>query len=126
MRKRSNFIQAFQNLRDIFDYEEPFGNVEMVGLVGLFEICFEQAWKAVKEYLQEEGYPEGETGSPKQVLKTAYSIGLIEDEEAWLAALADRNNVAHAYDKGVALSIIRNTKEVYYGLFEKLKSSFEE
>ena len=35
----------------------------------------------------------------KQVLKTAYEAGLITEEEAWIHALADRNNVAHAYEK---------------------------
>lgn len=120
MQKRTNFLQAFNNLGDIFNYQEPYGNVELVGLVGLFEICFEQAWKAMKEYLQEEGYPEGETGSPRQVLKTSYAMGLIDDEEGWLAALVERNNVAHAYDEGVALAIVKNTKEKYYSLFEQL------
>lgn len=124
MEKRKNFEQAFQNLGDIFNYEEPYGNVELTGLVGLFEICFEQAWKAMKEYLQEEGYPEGDTGSPRQVLKKAYGIALIEDEEGWLDALVDRNNVAHAYDKAVALGIVKNTKETYYALFKELEEKF--
>lgn len=44
MRKYENFCNAFDNLKDIYDYEEPYGNVELTGLVGLFEVCFEQAW----------------------------------------------------------------------------------
>ena len=52
MRKFENFCKALENLKDIFNYEEPYGNVEMTGMVGLFEICFEQAWKAMKEILE--------------------------------------------------------------------------
>lgn len=40
------------------------------------------------------GFSEGKTGSPRQILKTAYSAGMIEDEESWLKALVSRNNVA--------------------------------
>ena len=120
MRKRENFGRAFANLSDIFECDEPYSNVELAGIVGLFEICFEQSWKAMKEFLQEEGYSEGDTGSPRQILKMAYATELIEDEDAWLAALVDRNNVVHAYDEGVALAIVKNTKTRYYSLFEKL------
>lgn len=34
-------------------YDEPYSNVVMTGLVGLYEICFEQAWKMMKEKLEE-------------------------------------------------------------------------
>ena len=45
MKKYENFCNALCNLKDIYDYEEPYGNVELTGLVGLFEVCFEQAQK---------------------------------------------------------------------------------
>ena len=56
-------IYGEENLKDIFNYEEPYGNVEMTGMVGLFEICFEQAWKAMKEILEAAGYSEILSGS---------------------------------------------------------------
>lgn len=121
MKKFDNFCNAFQNLKDIYDYEEPYSNVEMTGLVGLYEICFEQSWKAMKELLERDGFAEGQTGSPRQIIKTAYQAGMIEDEEVWLDALVARNNVAHAYNKAIALDIIQKTKNRFYGMFEKLK-----
>lgn len=120
MKKYENFVSAFKNLKDIYDYDEPYGNVELTGLVGLFEVCFEQSWKAMKEILEANGFSEGKTGSLRQILKTAYSAGMIEEEELWLEALVSRNNVAHAYNKEIALEIVRNTKEVYFKLFETL------
>ena len=120
MKKFENFVAAFRNLADIYQYEEPYGNVELTGLVGLFEVCLEQSWKAMKEILQENGFDEGKTGSPRQILKTAYQAGMIQDEELWIAALVSRNNVAHAYNKEVALDIIYNTKDKYYKMFERL------
>ena len=52
MKKYENFCRALNNLKDIYDYQEPYGNVELTGLVGLFEVCFEQSWKAMKELLE--------------------------------------------------------------------------
>ena len=126
MKKTENFYRALNNLKDIYDYDEPYGNVIMTGLVGLYEICFEQAWKAIKELLQEEGYPEAQTGSPRQVLKTAYSAGVIHDEQIWLEALQERNNVTHAYNPEVALGIIARTKDGFYEMFQQLRSDMEQ
>lgn len=125
MKKYDNFCNALFNLKDIYDYQEPYSNVEMTGLVGLFEICFEQSWKAIKEVLLSGGFTEGQTGSPRQILKTAYSAGMISDEHVWLEALASRNNVAHAYNKAVAMDIIHDTKDKYYQMFMDLKSEIE-
>ena len=43
MKKFDNFKSALNNLKDIFTYDGPYGNVEIAGIVGLYEICFEQA-----------------------------------------------------------------------------------
>ena len=106
MKKFENFKAALVNLNDIFSYKEPYGNVEIAGMVGLYEICFEQSWKAMKELLENFGYAEGATGSPRTILKTAYKAGMISDEELWLDALVSRNNVAHAYNQAIAMDII--------------------
>lgn len=125
MKKNENFLKAFHNLKDIYQYEPPYGNVEMTGLVGLFEVCFEQSWKAMKELLEENGFAESRTGSPKMILKTAYQAGMIQDEELWLDAFASRNNVAHSYNEGIAMDIISQTKERYFCMFEKLVETIE-
>ncbi len=114
MKKYENFCNAFYNLKDIYEYEEPYNNVIITGLVGLYEICFEQAWKMMKELLTASGYEESATGSPRSILKTAYKAGMITKEQKWLDALQARNNVAHAYNQSVALDIVHQTKEIFY------------
>ena len=117
MKKFDNLQAAIHNLKDIYSYQAPYGNVEMTGMVGLYEICFEQAWKAIKE---------GATGSPRTVLKTAYKAGMIADEELWLSALTSRNNVAHAYNQAIALDIIiRQVKTKYYDMFVELVNEIQ-
>ena len=125
MKKVDNFFRALENLREIYQYDPPRGNVEITGLVGLYEICFEQSWKAMKELLEESGFSERKTGSPKMVIKTAYSAGMIQDEESWLGALTDRNNVTHSYNVEIAMSIIQHTKDCYVPMFDDLKKEIE-
>ena len=125
MKKYENFCKAQENLQDIYQYDEPYNNVILSGLVALYEICFEQAWKAMKEVMVSEGVREAETGSPKMIIKSAYEFGIITDEDAWLAALVSRNNVAHSYNQAIALDIVRETKERYVGLFLELKKALE-
>ena len=50
MKKFDNLQAAIHNLKDIYSYQAPYGNVEMTGMVGLYEICFEQAWKAMRDF----------------------------------------------------------------------------
>lgn len=125
MKKFDNFKAALEKLKDIYVYKEPYGNVEITGMVGLYEICFEQAWKAMKEILENSGYSEAATGSPRAILKTAYRAGMINDENLWLDALVSRNNVAHAYNQAIAMDIVNLTKEKYYNMFVNLKQTIE-
>ncbi len=125
MKKYDNFCNALNNLKDIYGYEEPYDNVILTGLVGLYEICFEQSWKMIKERLSEYGYSESATGSPRTILKTAYAAGMIKDEQVWLDALQARNNVAHAYNVDVAMDIVGQTKEEFYDMFQALKTEID-
>lgn len=125
MKKYENFCASLKNMKEIYDYDEPYNTVILTGLVGLYEICFEQSWKMMKEILEIHGYEEGATGSPKIILRTAYSAGMIKDEEKWLRALQERNNVTHSYNEIIALGIVRQAKAEFYELFVQLKEEVE-
>lgn len=125
MKKYENFCSSLGNMKDIYNYKEPYDNVVLIGLVGLYEITFEQSWKMMKEILQNHGYEEGATGSPKIILKTAYKAGMIKDEELWLRALQARNNVTHSYNQKIALSIVSEAKTEFYKMFVDLKEEVE-
>lgn len=126
MKKYENFCAALSNMKEIYAYEEPYDHVVLTGLVGLFELCFEQSWKMMKELLEDHGYEEGATGSPKLILKTAYRAGMIQDEELWLHALRERNNVAHSYNQKIALEIVWQAKGKFYQMFCDLREEVEE
>ena len=126
MQKYENFCRSLNNLLEIERYNAPYSTVELTGIVALYEICFEQAWKAMKETLDFCGFPESKTGSPKQILKTAYSADMISDEALWLSALAARNNAVHAYNEAIAQQIAQDAKQKYLPMFLALKAKLEE
>ena len=126
MKKYENFCSALTNMQEIYNYDEPYDTVILTGLVGLYEVCFEQAWKLIKAVLEIHGYEQSATGSPKTILKTAYEAGMIKDETLWLKALHERNNVTHSYNKEIALEIVRQAKSDFYDMFRVLKSEIDE
>ncbi len=119
------FCKAYDNLRREIKLEPPYKLIEYMGLVGLYQIAFEQSWKMMKEILENHGYNEAVTGSPRGVIKTAYAARMINDEEAWLKAMVARNNVAHSYNEDIALNIVKETKEIYVDMFSNLKEAVE-
>ena len=79
----------------------------------------------MKEILEIHGFAEGATDSPKMILKTAYKAGMIKDEELWLSALQERNNVIHSYNRKIAMGIITQAKQKFYKMFCELKEEIE-
>lgn len=125
MRKFENFSRTLENL-EIAAQKENYSLLEETGLIAMFEICFEQSWKVLKEILENEGYRESKTGSPRQILKLAYSAGILNNEEIWLEILNDRNILSHVYDSNKVQSTIVKIKEKYLSAFKSLKKIVKE
>lgn len=126
MKKYDNFCKALSNLKEGAKLEEPYTIVEQTGICGLFEICFEQSWKLIKEVLEDHGRFEEKIGSPKAIIKIAFQCDMISDCESWLELLNSRNILAHTYSDEDALEVIRKLKTEYIELFEKLKKELDD
>ena len=124
MKKFENFCKALKNL-ELAAEQESYSPLEETGFVAMFEICFEQSWKLLKEILKREGIDESKTGSPRQILKSAYGAGILSDEKIWLEILEDRNILSHVYDADKATDMIFKIKQKYLPTFQKLKSTVE-
>lgn len=125
MKKYENFCRAYANLCEASETQPPYSTLELTGLVALFEIAFEQAWKMMKEVLEFHGYSESATDSPRFIIQTAFSASMIDDADVWIMALQSRNNASYAYNKVIAEEIVRLTKEKYISMFGKLKDAVE-
>lgn len=125
MKQYENFCISLSNLKEIYDYQEPYSIVIITGIAILYKSCFEQSWKMMKSILESNGYKGSATGSPKTILKTAYKAGMIKNEELWLQALQERNNVTHSYNQNIALEIVTKTKDKFYDMFCELGEEIE-
>lgn len=117
--KYEKLMSATDRLKEaIADYEKtPLDSVRD-GAIQRFEFCTELAWKTVREYLVEQGY--ADINSPKSVMKTAFSDGLLTNENGWLEILESRNITSHVYDEKTAETIFESIKNVYTPLFSEL------
>lgn len=87
------------------------------GLIQNFEFTFELSWKTLKDYISEQGI---EVNSPKETLRQAYQLNLVDDGEGWLKALAARNITTHVYEEEEIADIAYAISETYFPLVQKL------
>ena len=87
-----------------------------------FEFTFELAWKFLKEFFFERGL---ELNYPKEIIKEAFSVNLIDDENLWIKMLRDRNMTSHTYDEKLADEIFSRIK-LYVPELRNLLKNIEE
>ncbi len=83
-----------------------------------FELCFDLAWKSIKEYAKIQGI---ECYSPRACFKTAFQLKLIDYDEQWLEMIKDRNLAAHLYEEKQADKVYSRLQD-HLALFKKLFS----
>lgn len=91
------------------------------GIIDKFMIQFELGWKVLKELLQYEGRSEARSGSPREILKTAFQVYDFVDEDLWIAMLRDRNNMSHIYDGNAARRLALTIIDTYIPAFQRME-----
>ena len=89
------------------------------GTLHRFEFSFELAWKTIKDYLEYNGVIEN-TGSPREVIKSAFKQGLIQDGDAWIEMMLSRNCLSHQYDENKSREIYDSIKNKYIYLLKNI------
>ena len=111
-----NFEKSFKLLKK-YSKKENITELERAGIIQLFEMSFELSWKVLKDYLE---YEEFEVKSPRQTIKQAFQIELIENGHVWIDALADRNLTTHTYNEQLAKELIEAIIKVYLPELDKM------
>lgn len=122
--KLEAFKKAFNKLNESLSRNYLEDDIVMDATIKRFEFTYELAWKLMKTYLEYNGNLEAT--SPRRTIKEAFKEGLIEDGNAWLEMIIDRNKTSHIYDEENALEVLENIKKIYTNLFENLIDSIEE
>lgn len=90
-----NYDKAFSRLKESLA-EENLNELERNGVVLRFEFTIELAWKTLKDYLQAEGLTFKLT--PKETIRQAQQIGLIDYAQLLIDSLQLRNELTHDYN----------------------------
>lgn len=121
--RKQELFNATQRLKEALQEKE--NDIVIDGTLHRFEFTFELAWKTIKDYLEYSGIVDG-IGSPREIIKTAYANGIIEDGESWIKMMLARNSLSHLYDKEKSREIYVEIKDIYINLFENLNRKFSE
>lgn len=103
------FEKAFSLLQQSLEIDEP-TQIDKGAIVKFYEMSFELAWKAMKDYVAAEGI---EANSPRESIKHAFGQQIIDNGELWLKALKDRNLTAHVYKEAIADKVIGDIRSQY-------------
>lgn len=125
VKKFKYFSKSLDNLLEGSKVEPPYSILELTGIIGLFEICFEQSWKMMKEILESHSLYPDKIASPRTIIKLSYQYGIIDDEEVWLDIQHTRNILAHTYSEEDSLETVEKIKSYYLETFLKLKVNVE-
>lgn len=96
-----SFCSSLANLKEA-QVQDPSNIFVLSGTVQMFSLSFDLAWKVMKDIIvQYHGVTDFAAGSPRETLRTAKCVGLIEDD-IWMEMLRVRNHLAHDYDGELA------------------------
>lgn len=97
--------------------------LEKEGLVHPFEFTLELAWKTLKDFLEESGMTLT-VATPREVIRTAHTAGLVADGNVWLLMLDHRNLLAHTYDAARFEEALVAITRDYLGALRSLHTFF--
>lgn len=106
-----NFDKAYNQLHAAVIQYDNLSKLEKEGLIQRFEYTFELAWKTLKDFLESQGVT---ADFPREVIKSSFQYGLIENGETWMDMLEKRNVMAHTYDEQRFNLALSKIKDEYY------------
>ena len=124
MKKFEHFVSNLAVLRRA-DREDLTNEFIVSGIIDKFYIQFELGWKTLKELLKFEGRAEAASGSPREIIKTAFAVYDFMDERIWLAMLRERNHTAHLYDAEAALELAHHILDIYIPAFVRMQEEIQ-
>lgn len=109
------FKKAFLKLKD--GANKASDELGEDGVIQRFEFTYELLWKTLKIFLRAKGV---QAQTPRDVLKEAFKLEWLENEENFLNMMEDRNKTSHIYDETTSREIFKRIKSSYIPAIEKL------
>ncbi len=107
-----NFNRAYGIFSDaVNEYKKDTDVILMqMALVQSFEVCFELAWKVLKDYLNIKGV---QVYLPRDVIKEAFSAEVIKNGQTWIDMLNARNSTSHEYNSDKINVVLKSISTEY-------------
>ena len=115
LRQLEAAVQAHQALPD--------NELMVIALIKAYEFCFELSWKTLKDLLAWNGI---DAKLPREVIKQAFTNGLLENGQIWIDMLEHRNQMTHTYDQAKAEAATRLITNSYLAELLWLRQSLLE
>lgn len=116
--KLHDFEKALTKLHQSLQRDVHQDDLVLDATIQRFEFTYELSWKLMKNYLEYNGNTE--VTSPRATMRAAFQDRLIQDGEAWIAMLEDRNRTSHTYDENTAMEIYEHIRQQHITLFDEL------
>jgi nucleotidyltransferase substrate binding protein (TIGR01987 family) len=110
IKRYGEMLDAYRNNADRPPLEQE---AVQDSLIKRFEYTFEVAWKICKKHLEEEGFAEAATGSPKSIIRLAAQRNLIDNPETWFNYLQFRQDTSHDYSSDKAETVLDVAENFY-------------
>ncbi|MBN1592793.1 MAG: nucleotidyltransferase substrate binding protein [Candidatus Coatesbacteria bacterium] len=123
------WIQRFNHFKSALSQLSKFiekgdlNELEQQGLIQAFEYTHELAWNTLKDFL--EGRGGGNLYGSRDTTRLAFRRGVIENGEAWMEMIKDRNLTSHTYNEDVASKIAANVLGIYFAEFQAFGATME-
>lgn len=114
-----NFNRAYNIFVEAVKAFDKDKQLTHMALIQTFEICYELAWKVLKDYLFLRGIS---ALFPKEVIKEAYNKEIIEDGQIWIDMLNARNLTSHEYNMDKIDGLLIKISTVFNDEFKKFHS----
>jgi nucleotidyltransferase substrate binding protein (TIGR01987 family) len=123
-----NFEKAYLLLKEGLDLKiVNLSKLEKEGVIQRFEYTYELGWKTLKDYLEYQGIKVSLT---RDTIKEAFAAQIIDNGQAWIDMLEDRNLTSHTFDEAKTNEILEKIDNIYFNeimkVYNYLKGKIDE
>jgi len=120
----SNYKKAMAQLEKACG-RKKYDELELAGLVQMFEFSFELGWKILKDLLYYQGT---DAKTPREVFREAFEADYLNEDETeiLLEAMEKRNVLSHTYREEIAKEAEVLIKDRYFPVMRAVLKRLEE
>lgn len=97
--------------------------LQKAGIIQLFEMSVELAWKMLKDFLEEQGFQDVKW--PRASIKKAFEIGILTKGREWMRLLKDRHLTVYTYDETKADEVYQLIEKKYFSMPKELENTLK-